>query len=187
LDGDEAVTVGLSNEYDAVVLDLGLPLRSGIDVLKSWRQRGRNVPVLILTAHGTWREKVDGLNAGADDYITKPFHVAEVAARLRALIRRKSGIASSVIERHGIRLDTGSGIVTRADVAIELTALELRMLTYFMHRIGRVVSQPELVAHLYALHDERESNTIEVFVSRLRRKLGHNIIKTLRGLGYRMD
>jgi DNA-binding response OmpR family regulator len=179
--------MALSNEYDAVVLDLGLPVRPGIDVLKLWRRRGSDVPVLILTAHGSWREKVDGLNAGADDYITKPFHVAEVAARLRALIRRKSGIVSSVIERHGIRLDTGSGIVMRADTKIDLTAQEMRMLTYFMHRIGRIVSQSELATHLYALHDERDSNTIEVFVSRLRRKLGHDIIKTVRGLGYRMD
>ena len=185
--GTDGYTMGLDEEYAAAVLDLGLPEMQGIDVLKRWRSAHRALPVLILTARGTWAEKVDGLNAGADDYVTKPFHVPEVAARLRALVRRASGLASAVLTHRGIELDTGSGSVLLNGTPVKLTAREMKMLTYFLHRIGRIVSQAELAEHLYALEDSRESNTIEVYVSRLRRKLGADIITTVRGLGYRMD
>lgn len=185
--GTDGYTMGLDEEYAAAVLDLGLPEIQGIDVLKRWRSAHRALPVLILTARGTWAEKVDGLNAGADDYVTKPFHVPEVAARLRALVRRASGLASAVLTHRGIELDTGSGSVLLNGTPVKLTAREMKMLTYFLHRIGRIVSQAELAEHLYALEDSRESNTIEVYVSRLRRKLGADIITTVRGLGYRMD
>ena len=185
--GTDGYTMGLDEEYAAAVLDLGLPEMQGIDVLKRWRSAHRALPVLILTARGTWAEKVDGLNAGADDYVTKPFHVPEVAARLRALVRRASGLSSAVLTHRGIELDTGSGSVLLNGTPVKLTAREMKMLTYFLHRIGRIVSQVELAEHLYALEDSRESNTIEVYVSRLRRKLGADIITTVRGLGYRMD
>lgn len=185
--GTDGYTMGLDEEYAAAVLDLGLPEMQGIDVLKRWRSAHRALPVLILTARGTWAEKVDGLNAGADDYVTKPFHVPEVAARLRALVRRASGISSAVLTHRGIELDTGSGSVLLNGTPVKLTAREMKMLTYFLHRIGRIVSQAELAEHLYALEDSRESNTIEVYVSRLRRKLGADCITTVRGLGYRMD
>ena len=185
--GTDGYTMGLDEEYAAAVLDLGLPEMQGIDVLKRWRSAHRALPVLILTARGTWAEKVDGLNAGADDYVTKPFHVPEVAARLRALVLRASGLSSAVLTHRGIELDTGSGSVLLNGTPVKLTAREMKMLTYFLHRIGRIVSQAELAEHLYALEDSRESNTIEVYVSRLRRKLGADIITTVRGLGYRMD
>lgn len=185
--GTDGYTMGLDEVYAASVLDLGLPQMQGIDVLKRWRTAGRKLPVLILTARGTWAEKVDGLNAGADDYVTKPFHVPEVAARLKALIRRSSGLASAVLTHHGIELDTGSNRVMLNGMPVELTASELKILTYFMHRIGRIVSQAELVDHLYVLDESRESNTVEVYISRLRRKLGADLITTVRGLGYRMD
>jgi len=185
--GPDGYTMGLDEAYAAAVLDLGLPQMQGIDVLKRWRSAGRKLPVLILTARGTWAEKVDGLNAGADDYVTKPFHVPEVAARLKALIRRSSGLASAVLTHRGIELDTGSNRVMLNGTPVELTASELKILTHFLHRIGRIVSQAELTEHLYALDESRESNTIEVYVSRLRRKLGADLITTVRGLGYRMD
>ena len=185
--GSDGYAMATDDTYDAVILDLGLPGMQGIDVLKKWRANALAVPVLILTARGTWSEKVDGLNAGADDYITKPFHIPEVVARLKALIRRTSGLASPVLSHRGILFDTGAGRVTLNGDAVQLTAREMRMLNYFMHRIGRVVSQAELTEHLYALEDSRESNTIEVYISRLRRKLGADMITTIRGLGYRME
>lgn len=185
--GEDGYAMGTEDSYDAAVLDLGLPQMPGLDVLKKWRASGVKMPVLVLTARGSWPEKVDGLNAGADDYITKPFHVPEVAARLNALIRRSAGLTSAAISHKGITLDAGAGRVELNGLSIELTAKELRMLNYFMHRLGRVVSQAELTEHLYTADESRESNTIEVYVSRLRRKLGADVIKTIRGLGYRMD
>jgi DNA-binding response OmpR family regulator len=185
--GADGCTMGLDETYAAAVLDLGLPQMQGIDVLKRWRSAGRKLPVLILTARGTWAEKVDGLNAGADDYVTKPFHVPEVAARLKALIRRSSGLASAVLTHRDIELDAGSNRVMLNGTPVELTASELKILTYFLHRIGRIVSQAELIDHLYTLDESRESNTIEVYISRLRRKLRADLITTVRGLGYRMD
>ena len=185
--GMDGLAFGMSDDFDAVILDLGLPKMQGVDILKTWRREKRSFPVLILTARGTWSEKVDGLNAGADDYVTKPFHVPELVARLNALIRRSAGMASSVLNHGELSLDTSTGHASFKGQAIELTARELRMLNYFMHRVGRIVSQSELAEHLYATDENRESNTIEVYVSRLRRKTSPEIIKTIRGLGYRMD
>jgi two-component system, OmpR family, response regulator len=185
--GPDGLALGMDDTFDAVVLDLGLPQMEGVEVLKTWRRENRNFPVLILTARGTWSEKVDGLNAGADDYVTKPFHVPEVAARLKALIRRTAGMASAELTHGRLTLDTTTGKATYDGSPVELTALELRMLNYFMHRIGRIVSQSELIEHLYTTEDNRESNTIEVYVGRLRRKTSPDVIKTIRGLGYRMD
>jgi two-component system, OmpR family, response regulator len=185
--GADGLLIGKEESFDAAILDLGLPEMEGMEVLKRWRAAGIVMPVLILTARGSWSEKIDGLNAGADDYITKPFHVPEVAARLRALIRRASGHATSVITHRDITFDMSSGRITRGNDVVELTARELRMLTYFLHRVGRIIPQAELTEHLYALDETRESNTIEVYVSRLRRKLGADLITTVRGLGYRMD
>lgn len=185
--GADGYAMGVDDGFDAAILDLGLPEMQGLDVLRRWRKEGHTLPVLILTARGTWSEKVDGLNAGADDYITKPFHIPEVAARLKALIRRTSGHASALLSHGRVTLDTAAGRATLDGEPVELTARELRMLNYFMHRLGRIVSQADLAEHLYTLDESRESNTIEVYVSRLRRKLGADIIKTVRGLGYRMD
>jgi two-component system OmpR family response regulator len=157
----------------------------GVDVLIRWRQGGREVPVLILTARGSWTEKVECLNAGADDYITKPCHIQEVAARLRALIRRSAGKPTATLVHNDIELSPASGTVAVAGKPVDLTAQEFRMLNYFMHRRGRVISQSELLDHLYSMETERDPNTVEVYVARLRRKLGHDSIKTLRGFGYR--
>ena len=184
-DGKTGHKLGLSQPFDAIILDLGLPDVQGVDVLNRWRQAGREVPVLILTARGSWAEKVEGLNAGADDYITKPCHIQEVAARLRALIRRSAGQPTPTLVHNDIELSPGSGTVTVAGKAVDLTAQEFRILNYFMHRRGRVISQTELLDHLYSMEAERDPNTVEVYVARLRRKLGHDAIRTLRGLGYR--
>lgn len=178
--------MGDSGTYDAIVLDIGLPVLSGLAVLRRWRAAGRTMPVLVLSARGTWSERVEGLNAGADDYMGKPFHAAEVVARLRALIRRSSGGATSLVKLGNITLDASAGSVTVDGQAVELTAQELKVLTYLMHRIGRIVSQGDLAEHVYALGAVRDSNTIEVCIARLRRKLGRDCIRTVRGLGYRM-
>jgi len=184
-DGETGYRLGRSEDFDAVILDLGLPDMKGVDVLNRWRQSGREVPVLILTARGSWAEKVEGLNAGADDYITKPCHIQEIAARLRALIRRSAGKPTPTLVHKDIELSPASGAVTVAGKPVELTAQEFRILNYFMHRTGRIISQSELLDHLYSLETERDPNTVEVYVARLRRKLGRDAIKTLRGLGYR--
>jgi two-component system, OmpR family, response regulator len=185
-DGETGYRLGRSEDFDAVILDLGLPDMKGVDVLNRWRQAGREVPVLILTARGSWTEKVEGLNAGADDYITKPCHIQEIAARLRALIRRSAGKPTPTLVHNDIELSPASGTVTVAGKPVELTAQEFRILNYFMHRTGRIISQTELLDHLYSLETERDPNTVEVYVARLRRKLGRDAIKTLRGLGYRL-
>lgn len=185
-DGEMGWYMGDTTLYDAVVLDLGLPKRPGMEVLKQWRARGRNMPVLILTARGAWTERVEGLNAGADDYMGKPFHAAEVVARLRALLRRGAGSAAPVLTQGDISLDPASGTVTVGGAAVALTALELKILTYLMHRPRRIVPQSELLDHVYGMDDIRDANTIEVYIGRLRRKLGRDAIKTQRGLGYRI-
>jgi two-component system OmpR family response regulator len=169
-----------------VLLDLGLPLLDGLTVLRRWREAGRAVPVLILTARDNWTEKVAGIDAGADDYMTKPFHMEELLARLRALIRRSVGLADPVLRRGELSLDTRSGKVTQAGVAVALTSHEYRVLEYLMHRCGDVVSRAELIAHVYAQDFDRDSNTVEVFVARLRKKLSADLIETVRGLGYRI-
>ena len=185
-DGDLGAYMGETTDYDAVVLDLGLPKLSGIEVLRRWRSGGRRMPVLILTARSAWTERVEGLNAGADDYVGKPFQALEVIARLRALIRRSSGGSNPVLVQGDIAFDPAGGSVTLRGVPVILTAQELRVLSVLMHRAGRIVSQSDLLDHIYADDDVRGSNTIEVFVARLRKKLGHDAIRTVRGLGYRI-
>lgn len=186
-DGEEALLFGRSADYDAVILDLGLPKLSGLEVLRQWRGEGRTLPVLVLSARGTWSERVEGLNLGADDYMAKPFHAAEVVARVRALIRRSSGNPASLLQRGRITLDLVANLVRVDGEEVDLTAQELKVLTYLMQRPGRVISQGDLAEHVYGMSDTRESNTIEVFIARLRAKLGRETIKTVRGLGYRMD
>jgi two-component system, OmpR family, response regulator len=184
LDGEEGWFLGDTEPYDAVVLDIGLPRRDGVAVLEAWRKAGRTMPVLILTARDRWSDKVQGFDAGADDYVAKPFHMEEVLARLRALLRRAAGHATSELVAGSVRLDSRAGRVTVDGVAIKLTSHEYRLLSYLMHHAGRIVSRTEIVEHLYDQDFDRDSNTIEVFVGRLRKKLGVDIINTVRGLGY---
>lgn len=183
-DGEEGHFLGDTEPYDAVVLDLGLPQMDGISVLEQWRRNDRNMPVLILTARDRWSDKVAGMDAGADDYVAKPFHMEEVLARLRALLRRSAGHASSEIDVGPLRLDTRSSKVTVDGSGIKLTSHEYRLLSYLMHHVGRVVSRTELTEHLYDQDFDRDSNTVEVFIGRLRKKLPDDMIKTVRGLGY---
>jgi two-component system OmpR family response regulator len=185
-DGEEGHFLGDTEPYDAIILDLGLPKLDGLSVLESWRRDGRAMPVLILTARDRWSEKVAGIDAGADDYVAKPFHMEEVLARLRALLRRAAGHASNEIEWGPIRLDTRSARVTIDGTQVRLTSLEFRLLAYLMHHQGQIVSRTELTEHLYDQDFDRDSNTIEVFVGRLRKKLGAETIETVRGLGYRL-
>lgn len=186
-DGEEGQFLGETEPYDAVVLDLGLPKVDGLSVLRAWRAAGVATPVIILTARGTWSEKVQGIDAGADDYLAKPFNMEELLARVRALIRRAKGHASPEIACGPVVLDTRTGRVTVDGRPVDLTAHEHRVLSYLMHRKGQVVSRTELTEHIYAQDFDRDSNTIEVFVGRLRRKLGADVIRTVRGLGYRME
>ena len=185
-DGEEGHFLGDTEPYDVIVLDLGLPVMDGVSVLKQWRRDGRKMPVLILTARDRWSEKVAGFDAGADDYVTKPFQVEEVLARIRALIRRAAGHASGELECGGLAVNSGSGRVTVDGAPIKLTAQEFRLLDYLMHHKGKIVSRTELTEHIYDQDFDRESNTIEVFVGRLRKKLGADYIHTVRGLGYRL-
>ncbi len=186
-DGEEARLLGDTEPYDAVVLDLGLPKLDGLSVLRHWRASGLRMPVLILTARTDWHNKVEGLNAGADDYLGKPFVMDELVARIHALIRRSKGFATAQITCGSVILDSAAGKISVNGQPVTLTAQEFRTLSYLIHRQGRIVSQRELADHIYDLEDERESNTIEVFVGRVRRKLGVDVIKTIRGLGYRME
>lgn len=185
-DGERAEFLGQTESYDVVVLDLGLPRIDGLTVLRRWRDAGVSVPVLVLTARETWHEKVAGIDAGADDYMGKPFRVEELLARVRGLVRRARGLGSSQIRCGAVLLDARAGRVTRDGTAVRLTAHEFRVLSYLMHHRGRVVPQTELAEHVYPLDADRDSNTIEVFVARLRRKLGADLIETVRGLGYRV-
>jgi two-component system OmpR family response regulator len=185
-DGEEGHFLGDTEPYDAIILDLGLPVIDGVTVLDRWRKGGRTVPVLVLTARDRWSEKVAGFDAGADDYVTKPFRMEEVLARIRALIRRAAGHPSPEIGIGGLSIDTRNGRVTVEGQLVKLTAQEYRLLSYLAHHKGRIVSRTELTEHLYAQDFDRESNTIEVFVGRLRKKLGIDVIHTVRGLGYRI-
>ena len=184
LDGEEGHFLGDTEPYDAVVLDIGLPKKDGVSILEEWRKAGRAMPVLILTARDRWSDKVQGFDAGADDYLAKPFHMEELLARLRARLRRAAGHATSELACGPVRLDARAGRVTVSGVAIKLTSHEYRLLSYLMHHTGRVISRGEIVEHLYDQDFDRDSNTVEVFVGRLRKKLGADIIETVRGLGY---
>jgi two-component system OmpR family response regulator len=185
-DGARAEFLGQTERYDAVVLDLGLPGMDGLSVLRRWRDAGMDRPVLVLTARGSWHERVQGIDGGADDYMAKPFQVEEVLARVRALIRRAHGVAQPELRAGDVTLDPRRAQVRRGGAPVKLTSHEFRVLSYLMHQRGRVVSQGELTEHIYAQDSDRDSNTVEVFVARLRRKLGTGVIETVRGLGYRV-
>jgi two-component system OmpR family response regulator len=185
-DGEEGHFLGDTEPYDAVVLDLGLPVMDGLTVLKRWRAAGRDMPVLILTARDGWSEKVAGLNAGADDYLTKPFVMAELVARVQALVRRAHGRSRPEIAIGRLVVDTAAQRVTLDGTPAKLTGLEYRLLAYLALHAGQVVSKTELTEHLYAQDFDRDSNTLEVVVGRLRKKLGEGLIETMRGRGYRL-
>ena len=185
-DGQEAHYLGDVESFDAVVLDLGLPQLDGLSVLRRWRAVGRNMPVLILTARSSWQEKVAGMDAGADDYLAKPFHMEELLARLRALLRRRGEHASAEWRCGPIWLDTRAARVLVDGQALQLTSHEFKLLSLLMQRKGEVLSRTELSDHLYPQDSDRDSNTIEVFVGRLRKKLPEGSIETVRGLGYRL-
>jgi two-component system OmpR family response regulator len=186
MDGEQGDFLVSTEQYDAVILDLGLPRIDGLTLLERWRTAGIAVPVLVLTARGSWSEKVRGIDGGADDYLTKPFQMAELLARLRALIRRSSGQLTPELRCGAVVLEPRTSQVTLDGQAVKLTGHELRVLSYLMHHRGRVVSQSELTEHIYAQTFDRDSNTVEVFIARLRRKLGTSTIETVRGLGYRI-
>ena len=186
-DGDRADFLGRTEQYDAVVLDLGLPKVDGLTVLRRWRESGISMPVLVLTARGSWHEKVQGIDVGADDYMAKPFQIEEVLARLRALIRRASGQFTPVLTCGSLVLDPRGARVTLDGAPVRLTSHEFRILSYLMHHRGRIVSQGELTEHIYSQGFDRDSNTVEVFIARLRRKLGGSLIETVRGMGYRIE
>lgn len=183
-DGEEAWFLGDTETYGAVVLDLGLPHMDGLSVLKRWREAGRDFPVLVLTARGTWSERVDGIDAGADDYLPKPFRMEELLARLRAIIRRSSGNSTSTITVGDATLDTRQMRLTVRGVPVALSPQEYRLVAYLMLNRGRVVPQQELAEHLQSVHFERESNAVEVLIGRVRKKLPGDLIETRRGFGY---
>jgi len=185
-DGNEAELLGHTEQYDAVVLDLGLPGMDGLTILKRWRDASLFMPVLVLTARGSWYEKVQGIDGGADDYVTKPFRMEELLARLRALIRRANRQPTPEIRCGSLVLDARAAKVTNDGAPVKLTGHEFRVISYLMHHRGRVVSQGELTEHIYSQDFDRDSNTVEVFIARLRRKLGPSVIETVRGLGYRI-
>lgn len=186
-DGREAWYQGGVQDYDAILLDLGLPVLDGLSVLRRWRSEGMSSPVLVLTARDQWHEKVAGIDAGADDYLSKPFHMEELLARLRALIRRAGGHASPLLSCGPLELDTRSARISLQGQPLLLTAQEFKLLAYLIHHAGQLVSRTELTEHLYAQDCERDSNTIEVFIGRLRKKLPAGLIETVRGMGYRLQ
>ncbi len=183
-DGTEAQFLGETEPYDVIVLDIGLPQRDGITVLKNWRANDITTPVILLTARDGWSDRVDGLDAGADDYLTKPFHMPELSARVRAMLRRKSGQTNPVFVKDRITFDTRNNQVTLGGVPVNLTAQEVAVLSYLFHNADRLVSRTELSEHIYEYDGDRDSNTIAVFVNRLRKKLGNDLIETVRGRGY---
>jgi two-component system OmpR family response regulator len=186
-DGERGDFLAQTERYDAILLDLGLPKIDGLTLLGRWRDAGIEVPVLILTARGSWHEKVQGIDGGADDYVAKPFRMEEVLARLRALIRRASGHVTTELRCGALALDPRTAKVTVNGAPVKLTSHEFRVLSYLMHHRGRVVPQSELTDHIYAEGSDRDSNTVEVFIGRLRRKLGVPCIETVRGMGYRLE
>ena len=186
-DGEDGHFLGDTEPYDAAILDLGLPLMDGASILKKWRSAGKEFPVLILTARDSWTDKVEGLDAGADDYLTKPFIMAELLARLRALIRRAAGQTTAQLTVGPVVLDTRSGQVTNAGMPVKLTAQEFKLLSYMMHHAGKVITRTELTEHIYDQDFDRDSNTIEVFVTRTRKKIDVPLIQTVRGRGYQLE
>ncbi|MEM7470963.1 MAG: response regulator transcription factor [Pseudomonadota bacterium] len=186
-DGDEAHFLGETEPYDMIILDIGLPGQDGISVLKKWRSSGIDTPVLILTARDGWSDRVDGLDAGADDYMTKPFNMSELAARVRAMLRRKTGQTNPLFEKGSISFDTRTSRVTLDGIPVDLTSQEVAVLSYLIHNSGRLISRTELSEHIYAYDGDRDSNTIAVFITRLRKKLGTELIQTIRGRGYMVD
>lgn len=185
-DGEDGMFLGANESYDVVILDLGLPYVDGLSILASWRESGLKTPVLVLTARDSWSDKVTGLDAGADDYLTKPFKMEELLARTRALIRRSSGNSAPELTCGPISLDPRGMRVTIDGEFLRLTAQEFKLLSYMMHHKGEVISRTELTEHIYDQDFDRDSNTIEVFINRIRKKLGINAIETIRGLGYRL-
>jgi two-component system OmpR family response regulator len=185
-DGAEAHYLGAHEPYDLVVLDIGLPAKDGISVLKEWRREKVNTPVLILTARDGWSERVDGLDAGADDYMTKPFHMPELSARVRAMLRRQAGKSDPIFQRGPIVFDSRTNKVLNNGMPVSLTAQEIAVLSYLFHNAGRMVSRTELSEHIYEYDGDRDSNTIAVFVNRLRKKLGKELIISARGQGYQI-
>src|SRR5205823_2583926 len=183
-DGEEAWFRGSTEVYAAIVLDIGLPKLDGLTVLKRWRQEGMVTPVIMLTARGSWGERVDGIDAGADDYLPKPFRIEELMARVRALVRRSTGNPQPAISVGPVHLDPRTRLVAVNGIPVGLTPLEFRLLNYLLHHRGRVISQSELSDNLYSLNSERDSNAIEALVGRLRRKLKADVIETRRGFGY---
>ena len=183
-DGDDAWLKGSTENFSAVILDLGLPKMDGLSVLKNWRREKIGTPVIILTARGNWTDRVDGIELGADDYLAKPFHIEELVARVRALIRRSAGVSNPNLEIGNLRVDMRSSIATRGGARLDLGPLEFRLLTHLLLNRGKTVSQSEISEMLYGSGAEISSNAIEALVSRLRRKLGGNTIKTQRGFGY---
>lgn len=186
-DGEDGWFLGANERYHAIVLDLGLPLKDGVSVLRDWRAENVATPVLILTARGSWQDRVDGLNAGGDDYLAKPFHMEELVARLRALIRRSAGVATTQLKHGDVSLNLQTGKVYCADEPVSLTAHELKLLTTLMLRPDVVHGKAALSESIYGYHDERDSNTLEVFVARLRQKVGSKFIRTVRGRGYTLS
>ncbi len=185
--GEEALFLGSTEPYDLVVLDIGLPERDGISILKEWRKSEVTTPVLILTARDGWSERVDGLDAGADDYMTKPFHMPELSARIRAMLRRQAGQPNPVFQRGPVVFDSRNNQVLNNGMPVSLTAQELAVLSYLFHNAGRMVTRTELSEHIYEYDEDRDSNTIAVFVNRLRKKLGQDLISSARGQGYKID
>jgi two-component system OmpR family response regulator len=183
-DGENAWFLGDTEDFDLVVLDLGLPKMDGLAVLKRWRASGRQMPVLVLTARGAWPERVEGIDAGADDYLAKPFQFEELMARVRALIRRSAGLGSPIIEAGALSIDTRQMRVMINGANVAISPLEYRLIAYLLHHKGRVVSPGELIEHLYGDDDARDANALEAVVTRLRKKLGADVIQTRRGFGY---
>lgn len=186
-DGEEAAFLGATEPYDMIILDIGLPKKDGLSILKEWRSQNIQTHVLILTARDGWADRVDGLDAGADDYMSKPFHMSELSARVRAMLRRRSGVSNPIFKKDEIEFDTRNNRVTKGGFPIDLTSQEAAVLSYLVHNAGRLVSRTELSEHIYEYDSDRDSNTIAVFVTRLRKKIGPEIIQTARGRGYMID
>jgi two-component system OmpR family response regulator len=185
--GEEAWFKGDTEDYGAVILDLGLPGMDGLSILKRWRANGRNTPILVLTARGTWAERVEGIDAGADDYLPKPFKMEELLARLRAIVRRSAGVSFPIIEIGPLVLDARQMQISRAGAPVSLTPQEYRLMSYLMLHAGRVVPHAELIEQLYGHDSDKDANAIEVLIGRVRRKIGPDIIETRRGFGYAIN